>query len=416
VLSPSAHVPESGTVGRSPLVTGPDGRRYVATRELPETAPSPDTGKLPLKESPGGVWVEERDAHGCAIYAILPLPLVPVLAQLQGDKHDCSSRSAHRFRAYVGSAVNVVKRRNRHLRDLGSGKHHSRRLQRIWEKHGPSHLAFVTLERGIDDSQLIAREQYWIDLLKPAFNTLTNAGNSLGLKHRPETLVRMSRARLGNQASKGRELSPEHRSKISLSLLGNQRTKGYRASAFTLQKLRDANKGRVKSEETRAKLRAVMLGKPKSPEHRAALSRVARGRRLSEQTRHKISLANLGRPAPNAGKPASPETRRKIGDAQRGRKRSAACGLKISLALKGRPKSTAHRESIRQSWIRRKASPNYADYCARSSARRKGWKPDSLWRAKMSRTHKGKPKSEAHKAAIKRSLLSRSLKLRPPMP
>ncbi len=396
-------------------MTDVDVLKDIAVHELPSPAPPLAPYELPLNHNVDGLRIDRGGSGDGVVYAILPLSFAPYLAKIQPDRHEKPANPAH-FPAYVGSAVSFVKRRNRHLRDLRSGKHHSRRLQRIWEKYGPAHLAFVVLEGGLNAGGLIAREQYWIDLLKPAFNTLTNAGNSLGLKHRPETLVRMSLAHLGNQASKGRELSPEHRLKISLSLLGNQRTKGHRPSDSTLQKLRYANKGRVKSEETRAKLRTAMLGKPKSPEHRAALSRAVKGRRLSEQTRHKISLANLGRPATNAGKPASPETRRKIGDAQRGRKRPASCGLKISLALKGRPKSAAHRESIRRSWIRRRASPDYADYCARSSARRKGWNPDNLWRAKMSRTHKSKRKSEAHKAAIKRALLARSRRLRPPMP
>lgn len=64
----------------------------------------------------------------------------------------------------------------------------------------------------------MAREQYYLDLLKPEYNILTKAGSSLGFKHSEDTLAKF-RARRHTKETlekfKTRVLSEESRKKIS---------------------------------------------------------------------------------------------------------------------------------------------------------------------------------------------------------
>jgi len=57
-------------------------------------------------------------------------------------------------------------------------------------------------------SEAISREQYYLDLLKPAYNILLIAGSRLGSKHSEETKAKISASAVGNQycaGSKGRK-------------------------------------------------------------------------------------------------------------------------------------------------------------------------------------------------------------------
>jgi hypothetical protein len=79
----------------------------------------------------------------------------------------------------------------------------------------------------------------------------------------------------------------------------------------TRRKIGESNRGKVRSEETRRKLRENhrgMLGKILSEETRRKISERDRGKVLSEEARRKISEAGKGRVT-------SEETRRKLSEA-----------------------------------------------------------------------------------------------------
>lgn len=61
---------------------------------------------------------------------------------------------------YIGSASNISKRWHRHRKDLSLGVHRNAHLQATWNKYGAAAFEFVVLELTSD---LVAREQYWID-------------------------------------------------------------------------------------------------------------------------------------------------------------------------------------------------------------------------------------------------------------
>lgn len=86
---------------------------------------------------------------------------------------------------YVGQAMDIEKRWSYHRQDLSRGDHHSRYLQRAWNKYGADAFAFsVVLECYKVD--LDHCEQTEIDK-KSEYNVSKTAGSPKGTKHSKET-------------------------------------------------------------------------------------------------------------------------------------------------------------------------------------------------------------------------------------
>lgn len=134
---------------------------------------------------------------------------------------------------YIGSAKNIGIRLSKHLLDLERNKHHSIYLQRAWNKYQNINVEIIEICNNI-----IEREQYYIDTLKPHFNLCMNASNCEGIKR-----------------------STNHKNKISEHHKNN---KEYWAEIYknrvishtdeTRQKIKEKSLGRIFSEETRKKL------------------------------------------------------------------------------------------------------------------------------------------------------------------
>jgi len=93
-------------------------------------------------------------------------------------------------------------------------------------KHGYDNFKLEILEY-CDPNIVLAREQYFIDLLKPEYNVLNVAGSTLGYKHTAETLTKFKTRQVSNKtrtnlakAAKGRILTQEVRAKISKARTG----------------------------------------------------------------------------------------------------------------------------------------------------------------------------------------------------
>jgi len=93
---------------------------------------------------------------------------------------------------YVGSAVNIRKRWTNHISDLRKGIHRNKHLRRAWKKYGEESFKFRVLESVENKEDLLGREQYWMDLLKPKYNILPTAGSSLGYKRTEESKQKVS--------------------------------------------------------------------------------------------------------------------------------------------------------------------------------------------------------------------------------
>jgi excinuclease UvrABC nuclease subunit len=101
-------------------------------------------------------------------------------------------------KVYVGSAVNLDKRKREHFNALRSNRHHNKHLQRAFNKHEEDYFKFeVVIE--CDEENLLQEEEEQIkeyDSFNSGFNLVeTPTKNMLGYKHTQESLRKMSIAR-----------------------------------------------------------------------------------------------------------------------------------------------------------------------------------------------------------------------------
>ncbi len=90
---------------------------------------------------------------------------------------------------YVGSTVDLQVRAHQHRMMLREKRHENRKLQHAWNKYGAIAFSVRVLEEVADKSQLIAREQYWLDTTqacKVGYNICSQAGSCLGVKQTQE--------------------------------------------------------------------------------------------------------------------------------------------------------------------------------------------------------------------------------------
>ena len=206
---------------------------------------------------------------------------------------------------YVGSTVKPFKDRwAGHLTAFRKGRN-SPHMQNAYNKYGEATLRFSILEIVKDKKDCIAKEQHYIDTLKPQYNIRQIADSNLGLHF------------------KSRKHTKETRQKISK---GN---KDKIVSKETRQKLREANKGRKHTKETRQKMSEASTGVILSEETKRKMSESHKGRKHTEETRQKIREASTGRKL-------SEETKRKISESHKGRKLSEETKRKMSEVRKGK--------------------------------------------------------------------------------
>jgi group I intron endonuclease len=129
-------------------------------------------------------------------------------------------------RIYVGSAVNINRRWTMHLYDLKMNKHHSNKLQRHYNKYGKDDLQFIVIEE-CSKSDLLIREQHYIDSYSPYFNECKTAGSCLGRtpwnknkKMSKEFSNKMKVVSNGNKNRIGCKHSVDSKNRISKSLTG----------------------------------------------------------------------------------------------------------------------------------------------------------------------------------------------------
>lgn len=154
---------------------------------------------------------------------------------------------------YVGSSVDLYRRFMQYynIKYITRGAKSSLICKALL-KYGYSSFKLEILEY-CNPSEVIAREQYYIDLLKPEYNILKVAGSLFGYKHSPESLEKMREIALNR--------SDETKAKLREAALG----KTYKHTEETKIKLRDAILGKKHSEETKAKLRVIQSNRIKHP-------------------------------------------------------------------------------------------------------------------------------------------------------
>ena len=82
---------------------------------------------------------------------------------------------------YIGSSINLEKRKNHHFRRLLLNKHGNDHLQKSYNKHGKDNFVFEIISYIEDKSKLLEYEQKWLDFFKPEYNICKVAGSPLGI-------------------------------------------------------------------------------------------------------------------------------------------------------------------------------------------------------------------------------------------
>ena len=147
-------------------------------------------------------------------------------------------------KCYIGSAVDLNKRRLDHLCLLRQNNHHSRHFQRSFNKHKENNFLWFILER-VEKSDLIKKEQYYMDILNPEYNICKIANSSLGVKRSKETCDKIGKAKMGNTNWLGIIKSKSHRENISNGLKGNTNKKGKKCSEIARQNIAKGNIGKI---------------------------------------------------------------------------------------------------------------------------------------------------------------------------
>ena len=160
-------------------------------------------------------------------------------------------------RIYIGSSIDIDKRVKRHKYDLNKGNHHSRYLQRFVNKYGIDSLVFKIKELCEIDI-VLEREQFYIDTLKPDFNVNPLAQSCLGAKRTQEFKDRTSELTKGkNNPTFGLERTPEWKANISKANKGQKAWNKGKSNIYsqeTIDKMKEASKGRTFSNTTRNKI------------------------------------------------------------------------------------------------------------------------------------------------------------------
>lgn len=197
---------------------------------------------------------------------------------------------------YVGNATKFKNRFKHHKYYLNNNNHHNLYLQRAWNKYGADAFQFTIVEIVEDVKDLVRIEQLWINASNccnenVGYNSRKIAESNIGLKHKPESLIKMS------IAQKGKVVSLETRQKLYLANIGKQHSeesklkmsitrKGRKYSKEWINNIANANRGQKRSDEVKAKMRLAW-------KNRKLVG-------VSEETKLKLSIARKGRqPARN---------------------------------------------------------------------------------------------------------------------
>ena len=127
---------------------------------------------------------------------------------------------------YVGSAVDLKRRKTRHFSELRTGKHNNRHLQAAWVKYGEQAFIFVVVEELPADADLLAAENVWlkehvgkdycynlgVDAVAPTLGWSGEKSPTWGRRRTPEELAAQSWA--------GRKHTSEAKERIRQHLIG----------------------------------------------------------------------------------------------------------------------------------------------------------------------------------------------------
>lgn len=223
---------------------------------------------------------------------------------------------------YIGSTKDKEERWKKHKWGLNNNCHYNQHLQRAYNKYGSDSFEFSVVEKVDEISNLIPREQHYMDNLDPEYNIASKADRS---ELSEETKEKMSRNHADfsgeNNPIYGKHRSQETRDKISR----NHADMSGENHPFYGKELSEEHRNNI--SENRPDMSGKNnpnYGREFSEEIRQRMSEASKGKELSEETKEKISEAVSGRKHPNYGREFSEEFKQKISEAQRGEKSPSA--------------------------------------------------------------------------------------------
>ena len=136
---------------------------------------------------------------------------------------------------YIGSSVNMHKRKISHFNTLRNNKHRNRHLQYSFNKYGESAFFFDVVEY-CPAELLIECEQKWLDFINPDYNIMTRADRKvftdehkkrlseahIGNKHTQEAKDKIGAASKGNKYRVGKKISEEQKEAIRNAKIGKR--------------------------------------------------------------------------------------------------------------------------------------------------------------------------------------------------
>jgi len=190
---------------------------------------------------------------------------------------------------YIGQSSDLTERWKCHVRAMRAGRHDNVRMQRAFKKYGDGALTFeVLLICEPTKDALTMYEQAILDFYlatygdRQVFNVMKKCVNThLGVKRRPETCERLSRA------LKGKKFSHERIEKMRIISTGHHHTEE------TKRKLSETNKGMIPHPNSIAALNASRNSEKRI--QRISEAKRASGYTHSQATRDKISQSLTGK-------------------------------------------------------------------------------------------------------------------------
>jgi len=156
---------------------------------------------------------------------------------------------------YIGSSIDLSIRFNNHIK----GSNSNILLQNAINKYNLHDFIYIVFEY-CEPEDLILREQFYIDSLKPEFNILQVAGSLLGYKHSAESIAKFSGDNHPRGMS-GKIHSAESKALMSEAKIGEKHPNyGRVTSVEILAKMSAANKGKTHTPVTKALITEALKG------------------------------------------------------------------------------------------------------------------------------------------------------------
>ena len=204
-------------------------------------------------------------------------------------------------KVYIGSSINLSRRKTDHFSTLKNNRHRNSHLQRAFNLYGKDNFYWEVVEYvqtcESTEETLITLEQKWMDKLQAyddsyGYNICPVAGRANKGICTEETRRKLSLAGIGRIPwNKGISVPLEIKIKISNSLKGRIAVnKGKTISEETRKKISEASKGNTYSKGKVPWNKGV----PLSEEQKLNLSEKNKGKTASEETKTKMSLIRKG--------------------------------------------------------------------------------------------------------------------------